>query len=76
MRKLLSEKLHEFGVDLLGMCTQYAVRTSLEFNELYILDHFCLPPGARIRRQNTIGVAIQDQCGHIVISTCLFLGWP
>src|SRR5215471_8253176 len=53
------------------MRPQYPVRASLEFYEPYILDQFCLSSGARIRRQDTICVAMQDQGGHGVMRNVL-----
>src|SRR5438874_12013080 len=47
------------------------VWTASDFGEPYVLDHSGLPARGRVRGQNTIGVAVDNQCGHRVLRDLL-----
>src|SRR5258705_12687730 len=54
----LGKKAHQLSVHLLGMGPQHAMRTTLELDELDVLQHPRLSPRGRIRWQDPVGIAV------------------
>src|SRR5438552_3002748 len=53
------------------MCPQDAVRTTGQLDEPGSLDHFRLPPGGGLWWQNAVGIAVQDESGHVIVRDVL-----
>src|SRR5262249_40048841 len=62
---VLLEKAHQLSVHLFGVAPAHAMRTAGQLDELDVLEHLRLPPGGRVRRQNAIGIAAQDERRHV-----------
>src|ERR1700724_2764854 len=63
----LGEKAHELRIDSIGMCPEHAMGTARQLDEFDVLDHLRLPSGGGIRRQDAVGVAVQDERRHVVL---------
>src|SRR5258707_12398043 len=65
-------KGHQFGVYAICVRPAQTVWTASNFGELDVLDHLGLPARGRVRGQNAIGVAVDNQCGNGVLRNV----WP
>ena len=65
------EKAHQLGVDSIGVRPQHAVRTARQLDELDVLDHLRLPSRGGVRRQDAVGIAVQDERRHRVLGDVL-----